>query len=93
MFFRGRGTGGEVKTSYLRPMQEFRKSFLPRCDILLRGDQDKEVYTEYPHCYCRTDCLSSGLGFESVAIGFFWFLFPHFARSGRSRVRRIRMCG
>lgn len=77
---------------YLRPMQAFRKNFLPRCDILLRGDQDKEVYSEYPHCYCRTDCLSSRLGFESVAIGFL-FLFPHSARSGPSRARRIRMCG
>lgn len=42
----------------IRPMLVFRKNFLQRCDNLLHGDRDREVYTEYPYCY-RIDHLGS----------------------------------
>lgn len=86
---------GEKGGRNSRPTLAFRKNFLQRCDILLHGDRDREVYTEYPCCYCRIDCLSSEFGFESVAIGF-GFLFPHndpCACCCRRRRIRWRMCG
>lgn len=67
-------------------MLAFRKNFLQRCGILLRGGRGRGVCTEYACCwYCRTGCLGGGFGFESVAIGFF---------QGGGRVGgRSRRCG
>lgn len=86
----GKGRGEGRRERNLRPMQAFRKNFLQRCDILLRDDRGKEVYTECPYpCHCHDGCLNSGLGFENVAIGFFL----HDARRG-GRIRgRCHMCG